>query len=124
MGFWEDEIADLRTFSIDRSPFMVNDLFDTFDLGQAVNLSTSNIPEGAGSIFLNDFKIPGSPWDGPYFENMPMELTAIPYPGQNFIGWSQMDEEELVSLGSDWKFLDSGEDMGTAWQSPSFDDSN
>ena len=124
VGFWEDEIADLRTFSIDRSPFMVNDLFDTFDLGQAVNLSTSNIPEGAGSIFLNDFKIPGSPWDGPYFENMPMELTAIPYPGQNFIGWSQMDEEELVSLGSDWKFLDSGEDMGTAWQSPSFDDSN
>ena len=124
VGFWEDEIADLRTFSVDRSPFMVNDLFDTFDLGDAVNLSTSNFPEGAGRIFLNDFKIPGSPWDGPYFENMPMELTAIPYPGQNFIGWSQTDDEELVSLGSEWKFHDSGEDLGTAWQSPSFDDSN
>ena len=124
VDFWEDEIADLKTFSTDRSPFMINDLFDTFDLGQAVNLSTSNHPEGAGSILLNDFKIPDSPWDGPYFENMPLELTAVPYPGQNFIGWSQMDEEELVSLESEWKFLDSGEDLGTEWQNLSFDDSS
>ena len=124
VGSWEDDISDLKTFSMDRSPFMVNDLFTTFDLGQAVNLSTSNLPEGAGSILLNDFKIPGSPWDGPYFENMPMELTAVPNPGQNFIGWSQTDEEELVSLGSEWKFNDSGEDLGADWQSLSFDDSN
>ena len=124
VGYWEDEIADLRTFSTERSTFMVNDLFDTFGLSPSVNLSTSNLPEDAGKILLNDFKIPGSPWDGPYFESMPLELTALPNPGQNFIGWSQIDEYELVSLGSEWKFLDSGVDLGVVWQNPSFDDSN
>ncbi|MDE0871884.1 MAG: CotH kinase family protein, partial [Flavobacteriales bacterium] len=124
VGFWENEIATLRTFAMERSPFMVEDLFDAFELDDAVSLVTGNLPEGAGNIRLNAFRIPGSPWVGPYFKAMPFELTAVPNPGQEFIGWSEQVEEELVALGSVWKFSDTGEDLETTWRDAAYDDSN
>ncbi|MGY8942272.1 MAG: CotH kinase family protein, partial [Flavobacteriales bacterium] len=124
VGFWEDEIAKLRTFAMERLPFMVEDLFDAFELDDAVSLGTGNLPEGAGNIRLNAFRIPGSPWVGPYFKAMPFELTAVPNPGQEFIGWSEQVEEELVALGSVWKFRDTGENLETTWRDSAYDDSN
>lgn len=36
---------------------------------------------------------------------------------------SQVASAQLVSFGSQWKYLDDGTDQGTAWQAPAFDDS-
>ena len=121
--FWEEEIEDLRMFASERSPFMLDDLAAEFDLAPSVQLYTSNLPLEAGRVRLNDFLIPGAPWTGPYFPDMPFALTAEAKPGHEFIGWSQVATVEWVQEGSNWKYNDSGEDLGTAWRMPDYEDS-
>ena len=123
VAFWEAEIENLRTFATERSPFMLEDLASEFGLAPAVQLYTSNLPLEAGRVRLNDFLIPGSPWTGPYFPNMPMELTAEARPGHEFVGWSQVASVEWVLEGSAWRYNDSGNDLGTDWRMPDFEDS-
>ena len=120
--FWEDEIENLRTFATERSPFMLADLASEFGLAPQVELYTDNLPAEAGAIRLNAFRIPGSPWSGPYFEDMPLELTAEPLPGFAFVGWSQVGTESWIEEGSVWKYNDSGNDLGVAWRAADFDD--
>ncbi|MFZ8836522.1 MAG: CotH kinase family protein [Flavobacteriales bacterium] len=122
--FWENEIEVLRTFASERSPFMLEDLASEFGLSPSVQLYTSNLPLEAGRVRLNDFLIPGSPWNGPYFENMPFELTAEAKPGHEFVGWSQVANIAWVAEGSAWKYNDSGNDLGTAWRLPDYDDTS
>ena len=123
VAFWEQEIENLRTFATERSPFMLEDLASEFGLAPAAQLYTSNLPLEAGRVRLNDFLIPGSPWTGPYFPNIPLELTAEARPGHEFIGWSQVASVQWVLEGSSWKYNDSGNDLGTAWRMPDYEDS-
>jgi hypothetical protein len=121
--FWEQEIENLRTFAAERSPFMLEDLASEFGLAPSVQLYTSNLPLDAGRVRLNDFLIPGSPWTGPYFPNMPLELTAEAKPGHEFVGWSQVVSVQWVLEGSSWKYNDSGNDLGSDWRMPDYEDS-
>lgn len=120
---WNSEIESLRTFATERSPFMLADLASEFGLGSQAELYTDNVPAGAGRIRLNAFQIPESPWSGPYFEDMPLELTAEPRPGYTFLGWSQVGTEPWVIEGSAWAFHDAGSDLGTEWTATDYDDS-
>ena len=122
--FWEEEVEKLRLFASERSPHMLQNLADEFNLEPSVNLRTDNLPSGAGTIRLNTFEIPGSPWNGAYFPDMPFELTAQPLPGQQFIGWSQMESSLLIPAGSTWSFLDNGNSPPTDWTSWAFDDAD
>mgnify|MGYP005622231785 FL=1 len=119
--FWEEEVSDLRAFASARSPFLWEDMADEFDLNPSVSLQTGNSPEGAGHIRLNEFRIPDSPWVGPYFEGMPLNLTAEPLPGFQFVGWSEVEDVLVVAAGSDWKYNDLGEDLGETWREMEFD---
>ncbi|MBM4026706.1 MAG: hypothetical protein FJ280_15080, partial [Planctomycetes bacterium] len=49
--------------------------------------------------------------------------TWSPEDGTWQSGASSGPAESLVSTGSEWKYLDNGSDQGTAWYSPTFDDS-
>ncbi len=122
--FWQDEVEKLRTFANARAPFMLQNLSDEFNLPSHVDLLTDNLPAGSGSIQLNAFDIPGSPWSGAYFPDMPFELTAVPLPGQEFSGWSMMESTSLIPPGSNWKYLDTGNAPPTDWKAPEFDDGN
>ncbi len=121
--FWEDEVNDLRSFASGRLPFLLEDMAEEFDLDPAVSLQTGNYPEGSGHIRLNEFLLPGSPWLGPYFAGMPLSLTAEPLPGFDFVGWSEMEDLSVIAAGSNWKYNDTGENLGTAWLGIGFDDS-
>ena len=123
VSFWDEEIENLRTFASERSPFMLEDLASEFGLAPALQLYTSNLPLDAGEVRLNEFLIPASPWTGPYFPNMPFELTAESKPGHEFIGWSQVASVEWILEGSAWKYNDSGADLGTDWRMPDYEDS-
>ena len=124
VGFWEEEVEELRTFANERSPHMLENLADEFNLEPSVNLRTDNLPAGSGTIRLNAFEIPGSPWHGDYFPDMPFELTAQPLPGQQFIGWSLMESSPFILAGSTWTFLDDGNAPPIDWESSAFDDAD
>ena len=120
--FWQNQVEELRVFAIERSTHMLQDLENEFNLESSVDLRTTNLPSGSGTIRLNDFKVPESPWSGPYFTNMPFELTAQPLPGQEFVGWSKIEFSPIISAGSNWRFLDNGSDPPADWTTTFFDD--
>lgn len=53
-------------------------------------------PAGAGKIKINTIKPESYPWNGIYFNSVPIQVTAIPNPGYQFSHWS----EDTISL--DW----------------------
>ncbi len=122
LDFWEDQIENRINFAKERQGVMIEDLRDEFSLEDEVNLSTVSIPKTAGHIEINEMKIPNSPWSGPYFQNMPFNLEAIPGVGQDFYGWTAGNFETLIAKDSDWKYLDDGSDQGTAWRESDFND--
>ena len=121
--FWEDEINDLRTFASARSSFLWGDMADEFALNPSVMLQTGNDPAGSGHVWLNEFRMPDSPWAGSYFEEMPLSLMAEPLPGFEFVGWSEWGTITVIPAGSDWNYSDTGEDLEGAWREIEFDDS-
>ncbi|MBL7942114.1 MAG: CotH kinase family protein, partial [Flavobacteriales bacterium] len=120
--FWEEEVAALRTFAADRQGYMLADLQQKFGLGNIVALATSSLPAEGGNIHINEFLIPGAPWNGSYFTDMPFSLTASANPGYLFQGWSTFENTLLFDFGADWKFLDNGSNQGTDWTAIDFDD--
>ena len=121
---WNEEVQELKSFAEERTSFMIEDVSNEFDLSETVQLFTANLPAEAGDIRLNDFNIPGSPWLGPYYADMPMELTAESKPGYVFLGWSEAVEVPIILEGSEWKYHDLGEDLGIDWRLPDYPDSD
>ncbi|MFT5246664.1 MAG: hypothetical protein ACI943_001410 [Gammaproteobacteria bacterium] len=121
--FWQEEVAALHSFAQSRPGFMMADLQSTFGMSAISNLGVSNLPSQAGDVNINDFKVPDSPWSGPYFNDQAFQFTAIPNPGYQFVGWALAESEDLFTTNETWSYLDSGEDAGTAWRDLSFDNS-
>ncbi len=124
VDYWNEEVQELKSFAEERTSFMIEDVSNELDLSETVQLFTANLPAEAGDIRLNDFNIPGSPWLGPYYADMPMELTAQSKPGYVFLGWSEAVEVPIVLEGSEWKYHDLGEDLGIDWRLPDYPDSD
>ena len=124
VNFWEDEVLELRDFASERPVFLMNDLQNTFDLDTYSNFNLSNSTEDAGVIILNNFKVPDLPWIGPYFNQMPLILTASPNPGYEFVGWSNSGYSNLISIEEAWKYNDSGQNLGTEWKEADYVDSD
>lgn len=53
-------------------------------------------PVGSGKIKINTIKPDTYPWDGIYFNSVPIQVTAIPNPGYQFSHWSE------DTIESDW----------------------
>ena len=120
--FWEQQVEALKTFALSRQSFMMADLQSTFDLNAIVSIGTASLPNNGGTIKINEFKIPGSPWNGPYFSEMPLNLIAKPNPGYVFEGWSNYGSQPLFNLEETWNYLDDGSYPGDNWKNTDFDD--
>jgi hypothetical protein len=53
-------------------------------------------PTGAGKIKINTIKPDTYPWNGIYFNSVPIQVTAIPNPGYQFSHWSE------DTINADW----------------------
>ncbi len=124
VSYWEDEVSELVDFANGRPAVLIEDIKNRFELDEAANLLTASNPKEAGQIEINALPIPGSPWQGQYFMNMPFQLEAKPQTGQEFIGWSTANYETLIDRQSEWKYLDDGSDQGTDWKEISFNDAS
>ncbi len=122
VDFWEQEIEDLRQFAGERQAFILSDIQSTFNLDALVSLGVTGSPAEGGQIHLNEFKVPELPWNGSYFKNMPLVLTAMAEPGYEFSGWSSNELVEVVTLQEAWKYNDTGSDLGSSWREMGFDD--
>lgn len=103
---------------------MLADLQNHFSLENTVSLGTMSYPTDAGHIELNGIKIPGSPWTGSYFKNLPFELKAVAGLGYQFAGWSTAIFETIIEKKGEWKYLDDGSDQGILWRELNFNDND
>jgi hypothetical protein len=75
---------------------MRNHITATFGLSGMFNLSLA--VEGNGSMKLNTLELNEFPWSGEYFNNVPIQLEAIPNPGYQFVAWRGIENESSEKL--------------------------
>ncbi|NQT26449.1 CotH kinase family protein [candidate division KSB1 bacterium] len=78
---------------------MRNQLSTKFNLTGSFNI-TLEAPEGNGRVKLNSLDIETFPWQGEYFNHIPITIRAIPDPGYKFIRWNnpQLPQSDSIEV--------------------------
>ncbi len=84
---FDNSVQTMRTFAINRVPFVQTHINDQFVHAGLYNVTVSNSPASGGIIKLNSIEVPGESWVGKYYENVPISLTAKAYRGHKFDHW-------------------------------------
>lgn len=84
---WKANVEKLRAFARRRPYYLRQHIIDKFDL-MGTALLTIEPPSGEGSVMVNTVVPTSYPWDGVYFQGVPVTLQAEPAPGYQFAGWS------------------------------------
>lgn len=123
-AYWLNEIQQLRDFAQARNAFMFNDLNDYFNLNGTSNLLLDVSNPIHGTIYLHKNPVTEYPWDGSYFNNIPITLSAKPKIGYQFVRWEQTDLQALALIApqSAWKYRDATTAPPANWAQPDFDD--
>jgi len=123
---WFIEIGRLKKFAEDRNVFMRRHLREFFNLGDSLKVTAGVDSPGTGTISVNGVKS-GEAFNGFINRDLPVTLTAQPSPGHQFGEWSVtrgvMQDQALVTEGSEWKYLDKGEAPPDKWTEIDLDDS-
>ncbi len=105
---WEDinsrfdsEVNVIRRYINGRHKFIPTMLAETLGLGETYTLRLSVSNAAGGTVQVNTVTpdLSGGAWEGAYFSDVPVTLTAQPAEGYVFTGWSGIDStQKTVSL--------------------------
>ncbi len=87
----EDRLPGLYDFSRDRPMYARQYLMSYFELENEVLLEFNTYPEGAGTIEINTISVDELPWNGHYFNGVPVEIKVVPNPGYSFRHWESIN---------------------------------
>jgi len=88
MQAWNDEINGVVIPYIeDRPGYAMQFVQEHFALDSQVNVELDIWPPGAGTIRINTIE-PSLPWNGTYFNGVPITLSIVPNPGYSFTSWT------------------------------------
>jgi len=71
-----------------RSPQVRDHIQSNFGLPRQVDLTLDVYPAGAGKIHISTITPDTYPWNGIYFDGVPVKIEAIANPGYVFMNWS------------------------------------
>lgn len=80
-------IEAMKVFGTYRGEYMRQHFEEYFNTGGSYTLSVTSTHSNPGRIHVNTIDITSLPWEGKYFNNNTITLTAIPAPGYTFVGW-------------------------------------
>lgn len=86
----EDRLAGLYTFVEERPVNQREFVRQYFELENEVELTLNTFPENAGTIRINTVSPESLPWNGYYYNGVPVTLTVIPNSGFTFKGWQSI----------------------------------
>ncbi|MBK7873101.1 MAG: CotH kinase family protein [Saprospiraceae bacterium] len=88
---WRVEVNRLRIFARERPYYTRLHLMDRFNTG-ALHTLQVNV-EGGGSVLVNDYvQVDGRmPYEGEYFENIPISIKIVPHNGYRFVRWEGVE---------------------------------
>lgn len=90
-GQMNDYINNNESFKADllcRSEQVRNEIENIYNLPKQVNLELDVFPVGAGKIRINSIVPESYPWEGIYFDGIPVKMTAIANEGFVFSNWN------------------------------------
>jgi len=87
MDKWRNNVEYLRSFARQRPAVLRQQILNKYAL-PATHLLTVALPANGGRIRVNTLTIAENGWQGSYFENVPLTVTALPAPGYKFAGWN------------------------------------
>ncbi|GJM34737.1 MAG: hypothetical protein DHS20C18_37380 [Saprospiraceae bacterium] len=87
IGFWTEDISGMKFFADMRESLARDHIQDKFNLPNQHEINLHIQAPDAGSIRLNTLTINQDNWVGIYFEEVPIQLTAVPYAGYTFDHW-------------------------------------
>lgn len=83
---WKQQVDVLHAFAQERPLYTRMHLMDRFNTGAIQTLQVSNT--GGGTVLVNDYvKVNDQPFEGKYFENIPVTVKVIPQNGYRFSHW-------------------------------------
>jgi len=85
---WYQNVNTITQFGNLRHDYVFNHLSSYFGLSESSTLMVSSYPEGAGRMYTSNQEIPENSWEATYFNDIPIEITAVPNPGYIFSHWS------------------------------------
>jgi hypothetical protein len=92
---WQGQVDRLRFFGDNRLPFLKSYIRNYFGISglYQLNIAINNI--AGGSVELNSLQLTSNNWQGQYFNNIPISLTAVPNTGYVFSHWQgDIDETD------------------------------
>ena len=88
IGGWYYEInTTVFPYIEDRPAYALQNIQDTFNLKKQVDIRLDAWPPEAGYIKINTIQPSPLPWNGTYFDGVPVIITAIPNTGYIFKQW-------------------------------------
>jgi hypothetical protein len=91
---WVSNIATVKTFATSRPAYARSHLRSELGLGELLQVKVEINQPGLGTVRVNSIIPYSFPFNGIYFKDLPIKLTAIPSPGYRFVKW------EIGSLSS------------------------
>ena len=88
---WNRNIETVRRFLERRPDRVFSHLRSFFRFSGTGTLTVESEPATAGSVRLNSIEVNSFPWEGTYFEGVPVKLQPLPAPGYRFVGWSGIE---------------------------------
>jgi hypothetical protein len=98
MALYEENLNIILNQFEYRTPVVRNQIVSRFNLEKQVDVTLNVSPPGAGYIKISTIVPENLPWTGVYFDGVPVEITAIPNPGYEFISWQQNSEIPINEL--------------------------
>jgi len=84
---WESNLEELRDFARRRPDFVRQHITAGFNLSGTARLTFNPPTGGAGYVAVNGTLVQNLPWQGVYFQGVPVQVMAAPTPGYRFVGW-------------------------------------
>jgi len=88
---WQSSVEELRDFAHHRPDFVRQHIVDSFGLSGTAGAAFNPPVSGSGSVAVNGRLVQDLPWQGVYFQGIPIHVTAAPAPGFRFAGWEPGD---------------------------------
>lgn len=87
MSDWQWQVEQLKSFGDNRVPTLRYHIRNYFGIQGIYELSVGINNISAGSVQLNSLRLTDASWQGVYFNDIPVSLTAVPKEGYVFSRW-------------------------------------
>lgn len=95
---WAANVEELRDFARRRPDFVRQHMVESFDLAGTATLIFEPPTDGGGCVAVNGFLLDDMPWQGVYFQGIPIQIVAVPAPGHRFSGWEDVDLPQTATI--------------------------